>query len=493
MLPPRRDSKFSSVYPKALGEWLQLDYFRRRGPLRRWRTPLGLILAIACVALMVALSWAPGGRRAFQAAPVSEAHAMFNDHCAACHDTSFKTATRLVRGDAVRSVSDEACLLCHDGPRHQRRQVGTIACAVCHREHQGTGSLARVDDRQCTACHADLASHTDRTMKREYDRDFRDVRRFDGRSHPPFDAWQGKTDPGTIRFSHRAHLKPEGVPVVGSSARRVLECRDCHRPDQEHRYMQPIRYQRDCASCHPLAIQIEADLKDPPARDEATRFQSNPAPHPAAGESAGTVRAEVRERLIRFIQGNPAVLGAREHARKDRPIPGRERRNPPPVTREEWTWVGNQLTQVEHGLFDGAGGCRLCHTEVTDPARRPDRLPRYAAPGLNARWFPHSTFRHDSHRELDCQQCHSGAGNSEHSSQILMPTIAMCQQCHNASARGARSDCVACHDYHDRREESHPRTGLTIEEALAPERYDAAAGDRHRAGADVPHRPGPQP
>jgi hypothetical protein len=469
MLPPPRDTKFSSVYPKALGQWLQLDYFRRRGPLRRWRTPLGLILAIGCVALMVALSSSPGGRRALQAAPVSEAHAMFNERCAACHDTRFKTATRLVHGDAVRSVSDEACLRCHDGPRHQRRQVGTSACASCHREHQGSGSLARVDDRQCTACHAHLASHTNRAMKREYDRDFRDVRRFDGGSHPPFDAWQGKTDPGTIRFSHRAHLKPEGVPVTGSSHRRVLECRDCHRPDQERRYMQPIRYQRDCAGCHPLSIQIEADLKVPSARDEATRFRANPAPHPAAGETAGTVRAEVRERLIRFIQGNPVPPGARDDAGSNRPIPVQDRRIPPPPTREEWMWIVNQLTQVERGLFDGAGGCRFCHTEVTDPARRPDQLPCYAPPAVNARWFPHSVFRHDSHRELDCQQCHVGTANSAHSSQILMPTMATCQQCHNASTRGARSDCVACHAYHHRGDESGSRPGLTINQALAPE------------------------
>src|SRR4051794_8366580 len=124
MLPPRRDVKVSTVYPKSLADWLQLDYFRRRGRLRRWRGPLGLGVGIGCAALVLAMSFWPGGRRAFQAAPVSNAHAMFNDHCAACHSTTFRTAARLVRGDEVRSVTDAACLRCHDGPIHHPRQIG---------------------------------------------------------------------------------------------------------------------------------------------------------------------------------------------------------------------------------------------------------------------------------------------------------------------------------------------------------------------------------
>jgi hypothetical protein len=466
MLPPRRDAKVSSVYPKGLAGSLQLDYFRRRGRLRRWRGPLGLFCAVGGIVLMLAVSWSPGGHRAFQAAPLSESHALFNESCTTCHDARFHTAARLMFGDTVRSVTDGACRQCHNGQIHHARQSGTTACASCHREHTETGSLTRVDDRHCTACHSELAAHTDRNKKAEYDRVFRNVSGFGGGAHPPLDAWAGKTDPGTIRFSHRAHLKPEGVPVVGSTKPHVLHCQECHRTDEERRYMQPVQYQRDCAACHPLSLSLalEGEVLDQPARREAERFRAVPAPHPAPGESPETVREKIRERLIRFIQGNPAVLDTRETSGDVRPIPGGDRPTPPPKppTEAEWQWVGDQLDRAEHRLFDGAGGCRYCHTETTDPAQRPGGLPSYAAPGLNARWFPHSRFNHERHRTMNCQHCHVSAGSSDRSSQIIRPSIQTCQQCHNPTTRGARSDCVECHVYHSRREETRPETGLTL-------------------------------
>ncbi len=463
MLPPRSDAKAATEFPKALSEELQLDYFLRRGRLRRWRGPLGVVLAFGCLAAVLAVSSWPGGRRTFQAAPVSEAHAMFNDDCAACHTKSFRTAGRLVGGDEVRSVTDQACLHCHDGSIHHPRQMGTMACAACHPEHRGHRLLARVDDRHCTTCHADLASHTDPSWKSDLGRKVRDVSAFASGSHPPFDAWDGKRDPGTIRFSHQKHLKPEGVPVQNPSGRRILTCLDCHRPDEDRRYMQPIRYQRDCASCHPLSVPIEAELANEPAR------------HPSPGESARTVRAELRDRLIRYIQGHPAALEGRETPEPERPIPGRDRRAVAPMTGTQWQWANSHLDRVERPLFDGAGGCRFCHTEVSNPTQRPEGLPQYAEPALTTRWFPQSTFNHDSHRALNCQECHAGTSRSDQSSKVLMPKIETCQRCHTSSSPGARSDCVECHAYHDRSKESRRDGGLKLDEVLTPSR-------RHGAG-----------
>jgi hypothetical protein len=61
--------------------------------------------------------------------------------------------------------------------------------------------------------------------------------------------------------------------------------------------------------------------------------------------------------------------------------------------------------------------------------------------------MPHSRFRHDSHRMLSCVECHA-ATTSHRTSDILMPAIHSCKQCHNAQA-GARTDCYACHRYHN--------------------------------------------
>jgi hypothetical protein len=464
MLPSlRRSAKVTSVYPKELPEWLQLDYFRRQGRVRGWRGPLGLFFAVGGAILMLAISWSPGGHRALQAGPVSEAHALFNDNCATCHDTRFRTAARLVYGNTVRSVTDAACSRCHDSPIHHRRQLGSIACAACHREHQRSGSLVRVGDGQCTACHSDLASHADRTEKAESERIFRDVSGFVGQSHPPFDAWVGKTDPGTIRFSHRKHLKADGVPVVGVPEPRLLRCPDCHRTDEEGRCMQSVRYQRDCAGCHPLSLSLEDEraLQDEQTRREAEQFRAAPATHPAPGESAQTVRAELRERLIRFIRGNPTVLGTPESSQTGRPFLGPA--PPPPAAAEaQWQWVEHKLDRVERLLFDGAGGCRYCHREITDPDHRPSGLPQYAPPGIGARWFPHSRFSHDRHRTMNCEYCHTAASSSDRSSQIMLPTIATCQHCHNPTTQRARSDCVECHKYHGHRGASRPYMNLNI-------------------------------
>src|SRR5829696_4970614 len=137
MLPSQRDARSSSAYPKTLASWLELDYFRRPRPLRRVRSQVTKLVLLGCALLVAGVSLLPGSRRIYQAAPVSSAHALFNDDCEACHTARFATATRLVRGDdAVRSVSDEACLRCHAGEVHHSRQATTPSCAACHREHR---------------------------------------------------------------------------------------------------------------------------------------------------------------------------------------------------------------------------------------------------------------------------------------------------------------------------------------------------------------------
>src|SRR5262249_39637664 len=74
------------------------------------------------------------------------------------------------------------------------------------------------------------------------------------------------------------------------------------------------------------------------------------------------------------------------------------------------------------------------------------------------RWLPHSVFSHDSHRPLQCLECHPGVPESRLTSDVLMPAIESCRKCHTGTERGARSDCVECHTYHPapaRREASH--------------------------------------
>jgi hypothetical protein len=107
--------------------------------------------------------------------------------------------------------------------------------------------------------------------------------------------------------------------------------------------------------------------------------------------------------------------------------------------------------------------------------RSPENLPEYAPSTINERrfsdvgrsprWFPHSRFKHDSHRLLNCTACHADAPNSRLTSDVLLPTIESCRECHKPTG-GARTDCAECHTYHPAGDKRHFRGSLTIEEAL---------------------------
>jgi hypothetical protein len=194
--------------PKTLAEWIELDYFQRPRPYRRlkrsifWATFLGAIVVTAWTLL--------GGKRTvYEAGPVSTAHAMFNNECERCHSESFQPLYRFLLADPhVRSVSDDTCRSCHAGSVHHGNALAQMVpdCAGCHREHRGRALLARVPDGQCTACHADLKTIDGKLTYSQRITDW-------NANHPAFGRWRGAPlkDPGTIRFSHEAHLVPGGI------------------------------------------------------------------------------------------------------------------------------------------------------------------------------------------------------------------------------------------------------------------------------------------
>jgi hypothetical protein len=424
--------------PKSLRDSLELDYFRRPRPLARWLwrgNGIAFALALACV------GWAlwPTQHAAFQAGPVATPHALVGNDCQTCHDRPFATAARFV-GDAHPSVSDQACIRCHAGPDHHPT-APAHDCAGCHREHRGTAALARVADEFCLECHRTPGPVDGKPFAYEPVRSFA--------AHPEFDCWRKPSpDPGMIAFNHAKHLAlsedvlrkvgPERNADLAAHYTRLREqqCGYCHQPDAAGRYMEPIRYDRHCVSCHPLGIAVTGATGD-----AAAAFALRPAPHPKPGESSATVRAILRDRYLAFAQEHPTVLQAPEAA-PEPVLPWSPRRGRP-ATDKELGWVNRQLQDAERRLFDISGGCLYCHKETA----RQNGLPTYAEPKIADRWLPHSRFRHDAHRMLRCVECHDRATGSTASADVLLPKVATCQQCHT-TAGGARTDCVECHQYH---------------------------------------------
>ena len=84
---------------KSLAQRIELLYFLRPSPFRRWKRRLMLWVPVVAAA-GIAPFFLPvgGGERAFSNGPVSKAHAIFEQDCSLCHSEPFS------------AVADQACL-----------------------------------------------------------------------------------------------------------------------------------------------------------------------------------------------------------------------------------------------------------------------------------------------------------------------------------------------------------------------------------------------
>jgi hypothetical protein len=448
-------------HPKTIADWLELDSFRRPRLLHRfwwWAVVVAFLGSIAWSAWAV---WA-SNQKVFQAGPVSTAHSMLA--CAQCHTHPFQTAVRFLHQDSdSRSVPDSACQQCHSGAVHHATAVGERRCVSCHREHHGRAALVRMDNRHCTSCHDNLQRNDGKTSEFETH-----IRAFTEGKHPDYRLFRDgePKDQGGIRFNHKVHLAPEGVLEKDLSKqkqpqhRRVLECQDCHQPDAAGRYLLPIRYEQHCQKCHPISVQLAGDWTEGPLRDRARRFSEKPIAHPSPGKTPAEVRGSLHERLTRFIQA-PENKGFLKAA----PPPLRldlGPRHSEPLSKEQYAWVNAQQAELERMLFDGAGGCRYCHTQK---GTAPDGLPEYRPSNIKERWHQHDEFKHHSHRLLQCTECHK-ATDSTQTADVLLPRIDTCFACHDADKDRARSSCLECHKYHNQTEQRKFRGSRTIQQAL---------------------------
>jgi hypothetical protein len=208
--------------------------------------------------------------------------------------------------------------------------------------------------------------------------------------------------------------------------------------------MEPIAFQAHCAGCHANALAYDV-----------SRFRKPGLPH---GVQPELLRGLLRERYTQFIRENPGDL-KRDDARVRRPIPGRSSRRP--EAEWEWDWVDRQVGNAGRILFWSSSGCRYCHT-----IKGSQEAWQIAPTNMAKRWFGHSQFSHFSHRLSpkpfggqeplvsgeNCTACHEFTRRSTKTEDVLMPSIGKCRECHDPTVNlkeRARTDCVACHRYHD--------------------------------------------
>ena len=403
---------------KRLGTRHDLHYFKQWTNWRKLRAGLAVLIPVIAIGWLVA-QHAAGDYHPVSSGPLSRAHAFIGNDCLACHA---EVVNGVRKHGFMQHASASACLTCHGAPPHQVNEAFTPDCASCHDEHKGAVRLARVQEKDCTQCHANLKTNNGMLRVANHVTGF-------NTDHPEFAMLRAKdSDPGTIAFNHATHLKGVQGP---NGKRTVPECTDCHRTGVEQStswrfagvgfvpppstpdraYMVAPTYAGTCAGCHDL------------------RFDPNIA------VSAPHDKPEV---VFAFLQKTYSEARLPAPARPARLIP---------ASAHAGASTPNEHLAIAARLLWGKT-CKECHQlSFAEGAA----LPTVAPSQITRVWLPKAKFNHESHRSFTCESCHEAA-KSQQTSEVLVPGIATCQSCHNGNPEKAaktENRCFECHDYHD--------------------------------------------
>ncbi len=470
---------------KKLAQRIDLNYFKRPTPLKRAKFWLGLLLPLLAL-VWIAERALSRDSRVYSSGRMSEAHAVLEKECAACHVQQ--------AGAFSAKATDNACLECHDGPVHHASATKSLACATCHAEHRGRINIAAASNQACAECHADLRVRGGGIPYASHIRSFLD-------GHPEFAALRSVArmavkDPGTIKLNHAIHMKPIRRGPNGPNVQ--LECGNCHRstaaeadltfadpkyrtatvsykdadeflsvhaetlkpprPETGRELMAPVKFANACAACHLLTFDKRFDVGVPHDKPEV-----------------------IHEFLVRTFR---EYISARSSEVRVQGNPGRDltRKTLPPAVRilTPAQWVTERAAVAEDLLWRKT--CKQCHTltpsaktlrgkiELSVAQRNDDdkvpgvsaELPNVAPANTTLRRMPHARFDHGAHDGFTCVSCHAKALASTESSDLLLPGIGTCRTCHAPGPDHAESRCFECHAYHDwsKRKEVTPKFTL---------------------------------
>ncbi len=249
------------------------------------RGVLSFTVLAAAIALALIILGAPTRQRLVSPGDLTSQHSQVVDRCEACHAAAAGGAgnwLRLPFGHHDALTQSDQCLHCHtelgpnamrphghafaqptkstalrdeqptESPQHFNGDIfaakallarsasshASLACATCHREHQGkTADLTVLTNDQCQVCHVNT------------------FRGF-GDGHPAFAAYPYKRRT-RLYFDHLSHY---GEHFVAAETQRDHKCGDCHQPDSAGRYMLVKQFESTCADCHAHQIYDDTTL-----------------------------------------------------------------------------------------------------------------------------------------------------------------------------------------------------------------------------------------
>ena len=411
---------------KRVAQRLDLNYLKGPallGILRRRITwAMVAVAALAAVPLVLGVG---GSKKALLSGPVSSAHAIFEDRCEQCHTQAFG------------SVPDRACETCHDGPAHPAKAADTARpnssppCAQCHQEHRGVPELARVNNRNCTACHANLSEHASGVKLAA-----REISAFRPGKHPEF-APRSQADARPLHLNHAIHMPSKATNVRGIQL--PMQCGDCHATDRNSPTgeLVPVTFEKNCRTCH--ARELEFDVY------EVLGGRSAPSPHT---KDPRTIHDFILNTYRQAVAADPNIIR--------RPL-GNDLAASPSAA----AWLDRVTGDSERFLFQRK--CNYCHEyagidQGFPVVKKVNRIQgRYVeAKPEGENWLQRGEFSHRAHRAVECESCHQAARASTRTADILIPAMKNCLPCHGDSKAGL-DRCSECHLYHNRSLEKERR------------------------------------
>jgi hypothetical protein len=432
---------------KKLAQRIDLDYFKRPTAFKSAKLWLNVLVPLLALGWIGYKGFARDSR-VYSRGRMSEAHAVLEKQCAACHVRK--------AGEFSSRAADSACESCHDGPAHHENAVHAALpeCATCHMEHRGRINISAASNESCAKCHQNLKTTSGAAAYASHIESLED-------GHPEFRAVRADArDPSTIALNHAIHMKPIRKGPNGPLVQ--LECGDCHRaavttamwtygdaryveasvtykdadellPAKDRTlkargatnpraYMAPVKFATACAGCHSLSFDKHFD---------------EGAPH----DKPEVIHAFLVRKFQQYIAAHPGeVRVVRE------PMRGLTGETIPPEVRvlTPAQWVTELTAEAEKLLWRKT--CKQCHVLEVNDGSSP---PRIAEARVTEKWLPHAKFDHDAHRGFSCAGCHAKALTSTERTDVLVPGIANCKTCHAPGSEHSESRCFECHTYHD--------------------------------------------
>lgn len=407
-------------------------------------------------------------------AKLAGAHQSDAETCVACHGSAHAGPHGLVKaafnaspgpfqvrsladiGPPGMNVIDQNCEHCHVAHSfHEPNVTSAHSCSACHREHQGSGLMAKPTDANCLSCHANAqVMQASLALGKKLPPEAFDFRPTQGRvifkasrpeagytelihsfatDHPEFQVLAAKLkDPDKLKFNHALHLTSANIPQLNG---HKLDCADCHRPDAAGVYYLKISYDENCKACHSLQFDVNnPELHVPHGNAEHVRAFLRSLPEQYSEFGATQKKITQQAELQNFVQTQMTQIRERYGSGEEL-----ERRI---FFSDAHT---GPVTQVAGTDALGAArfpGCAYCH-EVT-PSE--NSTPIVSRPFIPDRWLIRGQFDHSKHFKVACTQCHD-ALHSRDTADVLLPSKQSCVECHSPKG-GVANSCSICHSYH---------------------------------------------